>query len=125
MNCFTNTLNMQLFALVLFSLLMFGIAYAMLIHWLGDRKEGYTSLLVVFGVLITLAGVAFLSPFAALLVAAAFIASGIPMIVGNVLGYIIRRERAIQDHRIMAARSIDRIDHDDFTPRPFEESTGG
>jgi len=125
MNCSQNVINLQLFGIILFALVMFGIAYAMLIHWLGDRKEGYTSLLVVFGVLITLAGVAFISPIAALLTTAAFIASGVPMIIGNVLGYILRRERTIKSHRWEAANSIDRIDHDDFKPLPFEESTGG
>jgi hypothetical protein len=79
---------------VLLGLLLFGIGYNALVAWLERRgyAEGFLSLIVAFGVAVTLAGVAILSIPAALLTLLAFIATGTPMIVGSIVRYIHRRE---------------------------------
>lgn len=67
---------------VLFAL---GFFYNWAVSWLQRRgyAEGYTSLLVVGGTLLTLAGVAVLDWMAALLTLGAFAASGFWMVVGS------------------------------------------
>jgi hypothetical protein len=78
------------------ALVLFGLGYNALVAWL-ERKhytEGFLSLVVALGVLVTLAGVAILSIEAALLTLGAFIATGVPMIVGSIVRYIQRRETA-------------------------------
>ena len=84
----TLVVNWQTIGSLLFGLLMFGLAYNALVHALGDRKEGYTGLLVVAGVLVTLGAVAMISWQAALLSLGAFAASGTPMLVGDVVRHI-------------------------------------
>lgn len=79
---------------VLMGLFLFGIGYNSLVAWL-ERKgytEGYLSLIVAFGVAVTLAGVAILSIQAALITLGAFIASGTPMIIGSIVRYLRKRE---------------------------------
>ncbi len=49
---------------------------------------------IVGGAIVTLAGVAILSIQAALLTLGAFIASGLPMIVGSITRYLIARDEA-------------------------------
>jgi len=81
---------------VFLTLVLFGIGYNALVAWL-ERKgytEGYLSLIVAFGVFVTLCGIAILSIHAALITMGAFIASGTPMIIGSIIRYIKAREVA-------------------------------
>lgn len=98
--------------IVLFALGMFGLAYNALIHWLGNRKDGYVSLLVVGGVLITLLGVALIDWQAAVIGLATFSASGLPMIIGEVYRAISAREKALADQRL-EIEQLARISLDD------------
>lgn len=92
----TPVVDWRLIGAVAFGLFGFGVGYNALIHALGERKEGYTSLLVVAGVLITLGGVALIHWQAAALALLAFAASGLPMVVGDIGRHIWRREQAIE-----------------------------
>ena len=92
----TPALDWRLIGAVLFGLTCFGLAFTTFVQRLGDRKDGYTSLLVVAGVLVTLAGVALIYWPAAVLSGAAFVASGLPMIVGDIWQHIKAREAAIK-----------------------------
>jgi len=94
MNSPTFAIDMQVYGAVLFGLTMFGLAYNVWIGWLGDRKEGYTALLVMIGVAVTLIGVAIISWQSALLVLGAFAASGTPMIAGDIYRAVKAREDA-------------------------------
>jgi hypothetical protein len=79
---------------VLLGLVLFGCGYAVVVAWLGRRSEGFVSLLVVLGTLVTLSGAGLLIGMKAVMVVlACFAASGLPMIVGDVVGYVRRRER--------------------------------
>ena len=92
---------------VFLTLVLFGIGYNALVAWL-ERKgytEGYLSLIVAFGVFVTLCGVAILSIPAALLTLGAFVASGTPMIVGSIVRYLRKREA-------MKRSIIEEIKHD-------------
>jgi len=81
---------------VLAGLFVFGLLYNWAVGWLENRgyDEGYTSFLVVVGVLVTLGGVAVLDWRAALLTVAAFVFSGVPMIVGSWWRHVQARRRA-------------------------------
>jgi hypothetical protein len=70
---------------VLVGLLIFGVAYNLVVSWLIHHgyDEGYTWALVVVGVLVTLIGLALIAPSAAMLALATFAASGLPMAVGS------------------------------------------
>lgn len=73
-----------------------GGAYNALVSWANTtgKTEGYTALLVVGGVVLTLAFTAFfVEPQDTLIVAAFFIATGTPMLVGDIVRYIRRREK--------------------------------
>lgn len=104
MNATQWAIDWPLMGAVVFGLFMFGIAYNALVGWIGERKEGYTSLLVVGGVLITLLGAAIVSWQAALWIVLCFSASGIPMIIGDILRYIHKREKALAEQRQMIER---------------------
>jgi hypothetical protein len=69
---------------ILIALFCFGWAYNGLINSLGNRKEGYVSLLVAGGVLVTLGGAALIDWRASALVLVCFVASGLPMIIGDI-----------------------------------------
>ena len=84
----------RLFVAVLLGLGWFGAAYAAFVYRLGDRQEGYTALLVVGGVLVTLIGVAIVDLSAAIMCLLAFAASGTPMIVGSIYRYVQLRDQA-------------------------------
>lgn len=99
--------------IVLFALGMFGLAYNALIHWLGNRKAGYVSLLVVGGVLVTLLGIAMVSWQAAVIGLAAFSASGLPMVIGDIYRAISAREQAVKEQRLEMQQLINRMDFDD------------
>ena len=79
---------------VFWGLVLFGILYNLLMGWMEKRGylEGLTSLAVVGGVLITLAGIAVVSWNAAVLALAAFTASGLPMVIGSLWRYVQRRQ---------------------------------
>jgi len=84
-------------AAVLMGLLLFGIGYNWFVTRLeqGGHDRGYTSLLVVVGVMVTLAGaLVVVGWWAVLVVALCFVASGTPMIVGSIARYT--RERAAE-----------------------------
>ena len=93
--CFP-ALDWRLIGAVGFGLFFYGCAYDGLVNHLGDKKDGYTSLLVVGGVLVTLAAVALVYWPAAVICAIAFMASGLPMIVGDIYRAIRRREAALK-----------------------------
>jgi hypothetical protein len=77
-------------------LLLAGVAYNRVVEWIEQRgyDEGYTALLVVVGVGLTLVGVAILDLGAAALALAAFALSGLPMVTGSIWRHVRRRERA-------------------------------
>lgn len=83
---------------VFLGLVLFGIGYNALVTWM-ERKgytEGFLSLIVAFGVAMTLVGVSILSIQAALLSLGAFIATGTPMVIGSIVRYLRRREEMKQ-----------------------------
>ena len=90
-----------LLAAIYLALLLFGIAY----NWLTSQAEktgfirGYTSLFVVGGVAVTLAATAVISLAFALITAGAFIASGIPMILGSMIRHKRRELRQLEQAR--------------------------
>jgi len=81
---------------VTIALALFGVLYNQFVGW-AIRKgyaEGYMSLIVAFGVFVTLIGVAMINIEAAILTLIAFAASGTPMIVGSIVRYVRTREEA-------------------------------
>jgi Kef-type K+ transport system membrane component KefB len=88
-------------------LFFFGLAYNAFVAWLGPLKEGYTALLVVVGVLVTLLGVALIDWRAAVLVGGAFAASGTPMIIGDISRTIKAREKRERIEMLIKAASDD------------------
>lgn len=106
---FEKGIDWALFGAVIFGLSMFGLAYNALIHALGRRKDGYVSLLVVGGVLVTLGGLAFINWRAALIALGCFSASGLPMVLGDIYRAISARERAVQEMRDEARKAADEI----------------
>ena len=95
-------------AVVLGLLFLFGAAYNLLVAWLEHKgyDEGYTSLLVVGGVLVTLAASALLVGwYNALLVLLCFAASGLPMILGSLARYA-RARRAALDHALAEIKGL-------------------
>ena len=81
---------------IFLGLVVLGIGYNALTA-LFERKgymEGFTSLMVAGGVVMTLLPLLLISPVFVLIVAGAFLASGTPMIIGSVSRYVRNRERA-------------------------------
>ncbi|HUV95794.1 MAG TPA: hypothetical protein VMX14_13345 [Anaerolineae bacterium] len=108
-------------ALTLTALLAFGIAYNAIVTWLENRHHdrGYTSLLVIAGSAVTIAGAGHLTTWrAALWMLACFAASGAPMTAGSIWRYCRHRQQAetLQNHRALATAR--RRDHE--TNRPPE-----
>jgi hypothetical protein len=91
---------------VLVGLLIFGVAYNLAVTWLIHHgyDEGYTWALVVVGVLVTLIGLALLSPSAALLALAAFAASGLPMALGSWWRHVRSRKAGQESQRAEVLR---------------------
>ena len=84
---------------IFLGLVLFGLGFNALTSW-AERKgymEGFTSLFVALGVLLTLAPFAIISPIFTVLILAGFVASGLPMIIGSIVRYTQRRERALQE----------------------------
>jgi hypothetical protein len=90
-------------------LVLFGIGYNSLTSWMEKHgyMEGYTSLMVALGVLITLAPFAVVCWQAVLLVLGGFIASGLPMIIGSISRYLLKREIAQKELAKVANEFID------------------
>ena len=76
------------------ALVLFGIGFNLLIEAMERRGylEGFVSLAVAVGVLVTLGGVAVIWWPAAVLALGAFAASGLPMVAGSIWRYIQKRE---------------------------------
>lgn len=86
---------------VYFACLMFGMGYNVFIERLSEKGylEGFISLVVAGGVLITLALTAIISWQCTLIVLGAFVASGVPMILGSIWRYVKAREADQNDAR--------------------------
>lgn len=87
------SIDVGLLIIVFLLLLIFGGLYNHFVEYM-DRLhyiEGYLSLVVAFGVFVTLIGVSILSWQAALVILVCFIASGTPMIIGSITRYIRKR----------------------------------
>ena len=80
---------------VFVALFVFAVAYDVVVGWAENKGyiEGVVSLFVVFGVAVTLVGVAFIDFDAALLCFYAFVASGTPMIFGSLRRYVVARRK--------------------------------
>lgn len=78
-------------------LAIFSVIYNRWMTDLGEKKDGYTAILVAIGNAFTLLVVAFISWKAALIVLVAFIADGTAMIAGDIKRASSRREKLIQE----------------------------
>jgi len=97
---------------VLIGLLLFGILFNLLVAWLGNRKNGYTAMLVVVGVAVTIAcSIPVIGLENALFLGLAFACSGLPMILGDIWRSIRDRERAEQLSRQFIVR-MSEVHHD-------------
>lgn len=78
------------------ALFVFGFFYNLLIGWLerNGYDEGYTAILVVVGVGVTVAAYAVLDVIAALEIVLAFSASGFWMVIGSWWRHVQARRRA-------------------------------
>jgi hypothetical protein len=107
MEWLSNGSRWDVLGLILCGLLLWGVLFALAVYKIGRRREGYTALLVVVGVLVTLGGVAVVSWQAALLALMCFAASGAPMVVGDIVHYTNQREREMRQIREAALRRLD------------------
>ena len=99
------TVNWQIFTIAALILMALSIALNELVTWLDDRHEGYTSLLVVVGVGYTVIAAAFVIGIGnALVIAMLFVASGIPMVGGEIFREIRKRGQSKREARLMAER---------------------
>jgi uncharacterized membrane protein (DUF485 family) len=113
MICETFVTDWRLIGMAALFLVTFGVAYNWWVGSLANRKEGYVAMLVAIGVAVTLGIVAVISWQSALLVLGAFVASGTPMIVGDIVRSIRMREQAIKYQRHQIERMAAEIQHDD------------
>lgn len=95
--------------LILFILLFFGTLYAVFVNLFFDQLQGYMSLMVVGGVLVTLGFSAFIFWPAAVLLLICFSASGLPMIIGDIVKAIRKRERVKNFSRTIANASEEEL----------------
>jgi len=105
-----STVNGWVFGAVLAALVMFGLAYNALMGILGERKEGYTSFFVAIGTVITLTGAFYTTQFQPVpiwLMVVCFGASGIPMILGDILRVEHVRQAAIRRHQAEAQKAAE------------------
>jgi hypothetical membrane protein len=109
--------NWPLFCAVLAGLILFGVIYNRKVQELGDDKEGHLSLYVAFGVFVTLVGVFFIDQRAAVIALICFIASGTPMIIGDLsLDARTRRnerEREREEAKQLARKVLDDAGEDE------------
>lgn len=81
---------------LLIGLFLFGVLYALAVYRMGDKAKGYTSLLVVVGVIVTIATSGLvIGWYNVMWLGIAFAAAGIPMIVGDAIKAI--NERAARE----------------------------
>jgi predicted tellurium resistance membrane protein TerC len=97
-------------------LVIFGIGYNAVVAWVNRHPsghEGYTALLVVIGVAITVLATTPLIGIESLLVLIiAFCCSGAPMIAGDVIRYIKARDRYAQTLNEDARQLLEERDGD-------------
>lgn len=91
---FTVRFDVGVLVTAVLGLVLFGIVYNTLVQFTQTKGflDGYHSLSVVVGVLITLGVLALISWPSALLALILFAASGTPMIVGSIWRYMQRRK---------------------------------
>lgn len=90
----SNQPDLSLYVAVFLGLTLFGIFYNSIVDWMSTHKysEGFTSLLVAAGVLVTVAGCGFLIGWQAVgVVLLGFAFSGAPMVMGSVARYVRQR----------------------------------
>jgi uncharacterized integral membrane protein len=87
-----SALDWRLIGAIAAGLFFFGLSYNALMHALGERKDGYTALFVVGGVLVTLTGLALIDWRCALLALTLFVASGLPMVIGDMYRSIKKKD---------------------------------
>jgi hypothetical protein len=89
---------------VAIGLLVFGTIYNLVVAWMerNGYDEGYTAIMVVVGVLVTLGGLAMVDWRAAALTVVAFACSGTPMVLGSWWRHAQARKRAQDELRGMA-----------------------
>ena len=93
----------------LIGLLLFGITFAVIVYRLDDRHHGYTALLVVIGVGITVVASGFVIGWQSVIyLFLAFAASGVPMIAGDIYRAIRHREQAERTWREILDRLAER-----------------
>ena len=100
----------QMFFWVALGLVVFGGLYDHVVGWLENQghSRGYTSLLVVGGVGVTLiASIPLVGLNTAVLMLALFGASGLPMIIGSVARYARERARDDQQARDVARKLLE------------------
>jgi len=98
-------------------LLLFGIGYNFLVDWLEKHgfEEGYTAILVVGGVLITLlASIPLTGIEAFLTLLVCFSASGFPMVLGSWRRYCDRRK---QERELARQEALERL-RNGYTQKP-------
>jgi hypothetical protein len=92
----TLTLDVDRLIALALGLMMFGIGFNAFVEWLERRPlghHGYTAFLVVIGVAVTvLASWPIIGFKAVLTLIVAFLASGIPMVVGSIARYMRERD---------------------------------
>lgn len=96
MICDPITIDWRLIFMTALALILFGILFDQMVTQIGEHKEGYTAFLVMIGVVVTLFAVALISWIAALLAIGAFVFSGTPMILGDVLRHVRARKAAME-----------------------------
>lgn len=104
-------MNLQSITLVLMGLLIFGLAFNAWINHLEKDGiiEGRRSIMVVAGVFGTLVGSVFVIGFVpAVLVGLCFVASGIPMIWGEIVRYEKRKQLLDAEQTIEILEKLDR-----------------
>jgi hypothetical protein len=79
-------------------LFLFGLWFDRFTGWAEKNgySEGYTSLFVVAGVLIVLVSLTYFSWMFSLLALGAFVAAGVPMIIGSIARYLVARRASIE-----------------------------
>lgn len=103
----TEMSNDAVTILVLVGLVAFGVLYNLLVAKAEQTETGYTAFLVVGGVVVTVAATAPLIGWqAAMMVGLAFVASGLPMVIGSMARYVKRTQAEHQALRAEARRAM-------------------
>lgn len=108
-------INPTTLVIVMVSLFLFGMAYNHLVAWLEKQghDEGYTAILVVVGVLVTVvACTPLIGIESSLILLLAFLASGSSMIAGSIYRYMQRRS-ALNDDIKRTIRQLATEGHSD------------